>query len=64
VRQEDGALDLYHGVLRAVDKDGQRLVNDVDYQRYLEVVAEEVRSWSYMKFPFLKQLGRKRDGTA
>ena len=57
VRPEDGALDLYHGVLRAVDKDGQRLVNDVDYQRYLEVVGEEVRSWSYMKFPFLKLLG-------
>ena len=60
VRQEDGALDLYHGVLRAVDKDGQRLVNDVDYQRYLEVVSEEVRSWSYMKFPFLKSLGPEK----
>jgi NAD-reducing hydrogenase large subunit len=57
VRQEDGALDLYHGVLRAIDKDGVRVVSDVDYQRYLELVAEEVRSWSYMKFPFLKLLG-------
>ena len=57
VREEDGALDLYHGVMRAVDQEGQRLVDDVDYQRYLEVVAEEVRSWSYMKFPFIKELG-------
>ena len=57
VREGDGALDLYHGVMRAVDKDGRRLVDDVDYQRYLEVVAEEVRSWSYMKFPFIKELG-------
>jgi NAD-reducing hydrogenase large subunit len=57
VREEDGALDLYHGVLRAVDKDGKRLVDDVDYQRYLDVVAEEVRPWSYMKFPFIKDLG-------
>ena len=57
VRESDGALDLYHGVLRAVDKDGRRIVNDVDYQRYLEVVSEEVRPWSYMKFPFLKALG-------
>ena len=24
---------------------------------YLDVIAEEVRPWSYMKFPFLKQLG-------
>jgi NAD-reducing hydrogenase large subunit len=60
VRPEDGALDLYHGVLRAVDKAGQRLVNDVDYQRYLEVVGEEVRSWSYMKFPFLRPLGPEK----
>lgn len=60
VREEDGALDLYHGVLRAVDKDGQRLVNDVDYQRYLEVVNEEVRAWSYMKFPFLRSLGPEK----
>jgi NAD-reducing hydrogenase large subunit len=60
VRKEDGALDLYHGVLRAVDKDGQRLVNDADYQRYLEIVAEEVRPWSYMKFPFLRALGPEK----
>ncbi len=60
VREGDGALDLYHGVLRAVDKDGERLVNDLEYQRYLEVIAEEVRPWSYMKFPFLKALGPER----
>jgi NAD-reducing hydrogenase large subunit len=57
VRQSDGALDLYHGVLRAVDKDGNQIVAGLDYQRYLEIVCEEVRPWSYMKFPFLKALG-------
>ncbi len=57
VREADGALDLYHGVLRAIDKNGGRLIDDLDYQRYLEVIAEEVRPWSYMKFPFLRQLG-------
>ncbi len=57
VREGDGAMDLYHGVLRAVDKDGKRIVNDVDYQRYLSVVSEEVRAWSYMKFPFITALG-------
>jgi len=60
VRKSDGALDLYDGVLRAVDKDGNRIVDDVDYQRYLEVVSEEVRSWSYMKFPFIKKLGHEQ----
>ncbi len=57
VREADGALDLYDGVLRAVDKDGRKIVVDVNCQRYLDVVSEEVRSWSYMKFPFIKELG-------
>ncbi|HVZ66459.1 MAG TPA: Ni/Fe hydrogenase subunit alpha [Lacunisphaera sp.] len=60
VRRDDGALDFYDGVLRAVDKDGRRLLDDVDGQRYLDVLAEEVRPWSYMKFPFLKSLGPEK----
>ena len=59
--RKDGALDLYHGVLRAVDPDGNIVLNDVDYQDYLEYIEEDVRSWSYMKFPYLKSLG-KDDG--
>jgi NAD-reducing hydrogenase large subunit len=58
--RKDGALDLYHGVLRAVDADGKKILNDVDYQDYLEHLREEVRSWSYMKFPFLKILGKDK----
>ncbi len=57
VREEDGALDLYHGVIRAVDKDGNKILDDVDYQNYNDHIAEEVKSWSYMKFPFLKSIG-------
>ena len=53
----DGALDLYHGNIRAVDADGNRIVDDIDYQQYLEYIAEEVRPWSYMKFPFIKSVG-------
>jgi len=59
--RKDGALDLYHGVLRAKDKDGNKILHDEDYQNYLEFIDEEVRSWSYMKFPYLKQYG-KNDG--
>ncbi|MGD0711966.1 MAG: Ni/Fe hydrogenase subunit alpha [Bacteroidales bacterium] len=59
--RKDGALDLYHGVLRAVDKDGKKILNDVDYQEYYKYINEEVRSWSYMKFPFLTSIG-KNDG--
>ena len=58
--RKDGALDLYHGVLRAVDADGNKILNDVDYQDYLDHLREEVRSWTYMKFPFLKILGQEK----
>lgn len=57
--REDGALDLYHGVLRAVDHEGKKILHDIDYQNYLDYIGEEVKSWSYMKFPFLKSLGPK-----
>lgn len=57
--RKDGALDLYHGVLRAVDADGKKILNDVDYNYYLDFIGEEIRPWSYMKFPYLKSLGKK-----
>jgi NAD-reducing hydrogenase large subunit len=56
--RKDGALDLYHGVLRAVDHEGKKILHDVDYQDYLDYIDEEVRSWSYMKFPYLKEFGK------
>jgi NAD-reducing hydrogenase large subunit len=57
--RKDGALDLYHGVLRAVDADGKKILNDVDYQDYFNYIEEEVKNWSYMKFPYLKSLGKE-----
>ncbi|MCX6572358.1 MAG: Ni/Fe hydrogenase subunit alpha, partial [Candidatus Aminicenantes bacterium] len=56
--RKDGALDFYHGVLRAVDAEGRKVLNDVDYQDYIAHIGEETRSWSYMKFPYLRALGR------
>ena len=55
----DGALDLYHGDLRARDENGQTIFDHVDYTHYSEYLHEEVKSWSYMKFPFLRALGRE-----
>jgi NAD-reducing hydrogenase large subunit len=57
--RKDGALDFYHGVLRAVDAKGKRILDDVDYADYLSHIGEEVRSWSYMKFPYLRSLGKE-----
>ncbi len=53
----NGALDLYHGGLRAKDADGHTLFDHVDYQGYDKLITEEVKPWSYMKFPYLNQLG-------
>jgi len=60
VRPSDGALELYDGALRALGPTGRKIVDGVDCQRYLEVVGEEVRPWSYMKFPFIKSLGPEK----
>jgi NAD-reducing hydrogenase large subunit len=57
--RKDGAMDLYHGVLRAVDHEGKKILHDIDPQDYLNYIDEEVRSWSYMKFPYLKQYGKE-----
>lgn len=53
----DGALELYDGGLRAVNADGGIIFDHVANDRYLELLGEEVRSWTYMKFPFIRSLG-------
>ena len=53
----DGAMDLYHGGLRARNADGKTLFDHFDYGRYWDVIEEDVKPWSYMKFPFFKELG-------
>ena len=53
----DGSLDLYHGVLRAKDADGRILFDQVDYQTYDRLITEEVKPWSYMKFPYFTAMG-------
>jgi NAD-reducing hydrogenase large subunit len=55
----DGALDLYHGRLRAIDADGKKVLNDIDYQEYYKHIGEGVKSWTYMKFPFIRSLGQE-----
>jgi NAD-reducing hydrogenase large subunit len=55
--REDGALDLYHGGLRARDRDGNTLFDHYDYSHYWDVILEDVKPWTYMKFPFLRSLG-------
>jgi NAD-reducing hydrogenase large subunit len=58
--RKDGALDFYHGVLRAVNAEGKKILNDVDYSEYLTYIGEEVKPWSYLKFPYLRSLGKRQ----
>jgi len=55
----DGAMDLYHGGLRAQGADGGVIFDHVDYGHYWEQISEEVKAWSYMKFPYLRALGHE-----
>jgi NAD-reducing hydrogenase large subunit len=58
--REDGAMDLYHGNLYAIDAQGNVILPQTNYQKYLDHIAEEVRPWSYNKFPFIKSLGPEK----
>jgi NAD-reducing hydrogenase large subunit len=55
----DGALELYHGGIRAKNDKGETIIDHIDYCRYNAYIHEEVRSWTYMKFPYLLTLGKE-----
>lgn len=58
---KEGAMDLYHGGLRARRPDMSHVFDCIDYRDYEQHIQEEIKNWSYMKFPFLSNLG-KEDG--
>jgi NAD-reducing hydrogenase large subunit len=55
-----GAPDFYHGTLRARDADGGPIFDHVDYASYQTLLQEEVKNWTYMKFPHIKTLGAEQ----
>ena len=57
VNPDDGSLELYHGRLRAVDAGGTRILDDVKDVSYLDHFAEDVKQWTFLKFPYLRNLG-------
>ena len=52
----DGALELYDGPVRLIDKDGNKL-EEFDGKKYLNYIEERVEDWSYLKFPYYKKMG-------
>lgn len=56
VNAETGALELYDGPVRLIDRDGKPLEQFAG-KDYLNYVAEHVEDWSYLKFPYYKKMG-------
>lgn len=54
---DKGNLQLYDGYLKLVDAKGVVLEDMFEPAKYLDIIAEYVEDWSYMKFPFYKPLG-------
>ncbi len=50
--------NFYDGKVRVVGPDGKEFVKYSPNQ-YLDVVAERVEPWTYLKFPYLKKVGWK-----
>jgi F420-non-reducing hydrogenase large subunit len=51
-------VNFYDGMIRIVGPDGQEHAKYAA-REYREYIAEHVEPWSYLKFPFLKQIGWK-----
>jgi F420-non-reducing hydrogenase large subunit len=49
-------VNFYDGKVRVVDPEGKEFVK-YSPKEYLEVVAERVEPWTYLKFPYLKKVG-------
>ncbi len=55
---EKNRVNFYDGKVRVVDPDGKEFAKYAP-REYLNHVAEHVEPWSYMKFPYLKNIGWK-----
>jgi F420-non-reducing hydrogenase large subunit len=55
---ENNHVNFYDGQVRVVDPKGNEFIK-YSPDQYLDVVAEHVEPWTYLKFPFLKKVGWK-----
>ena len=55
---ENNKVNFYDGLVRVVDPAGNEFVKYAP-EEYLDVVAEHVEPWTYLKFPYLKEVGWK-----
>lgn len=55
---EQNKVNFYDGKVRVVDTKGEELYKYLP-TNYMDYVEEHVEPWSYLKFPYLKQIGWK-----
>ncbi|MBV7296796.1 Ni/Fe hydrogenase subunit alpha [Enterovibrio paralichthyis] len=55
---ENGDVDYYHGDMKVIDEN-KNVVLETNYHDYLDHFSEATEAWSYMKFPYLKAMGRE-----
>ncbi len=51
-----GKVDFYDGDIRVVNPEGKEFVK-FKVENYLDHIAERVEPWTYLKFPYLKNVG-------
>jgi len=54
---KDGVWDVYNGNVRIKSKDGSKIEYEYNNLEYLNIVAEHVKPYSWLKFPYIKELG-------
>ncbi|MEM2611569.1 MAG: Ni/Fe hydrogenase subunit alpha, partial [Thermoproteota archaeon] len=54
---KDGGLEHYDGNIRILSPEGKVVADQLDPSKYFEYIGEAVEDWSYMKFPYLKNVG-------
>ncbi len=55
---ENNKINFYDGKVRVVSPSGDELVK-YSPEDYLEIIAEHIEPWTYLKFPYLKAIGWK-----
>jgi NAD-reducing hydrogenase large subunit len=54
---DNGEPDFYDGKLRITDSEGRLVVDKVDPKNYHDYIAEAVEPWTYLKFPYYREMG-------
>src|SRR5690606_26513036 len=55
---ENNQVNFYDGRVRVTDPNGKKFIKCAPHE-YMNHIAEHVEPWTYLKFPYLKNIGWK-----